>query len=398
MISRSLILLLILTFAAHDDARGSDDRGSSYGPSSASPGASGSSEAPAPLRYTFGWPLGDDPRQSPRGGSSRGAPVTLDPDTSIWSALDNPEATAEERDRRAILALAGEFRVTFDFLETVTYLPATERARPYQSWATEYVFVLEEQADFIALQHIMVMRFVEEDGAIRGPFVQKHWRQDWRYESPQHLSFQGRGRWKVDPSDGARGSWTQTVHQVDDTPRYSATGRWTHRGGYSAWVAESAWRPLPRREHSIRDDYDVMASQHRIGITPDGWVHEQDNLKGVLDDVGRLDPSTPYLAREQGLARYQRIVGQDFSAGYAYWEQTEGYWALVRQWWQRLLARSGSFRLRSAVNERPLFVPLFEGAARVIDDPTFDAAAMERYVSDTLDSYIITPDTPIEAP
>lgn len=386
MILRSLMLLLTLTLAAQDDARGSDEQDASYAAES-----NEGSTAPAPRRYTFGWPLGDDPRQAPRGGSSQGAPVTLDPDSSLWSALADPALTTKERDRRAILALAGEFRVTFDFLETVTYQPGAERARPYQSWATEYVFVIDEQADFISLQHIMVMRFVEEDGSIRGPFVQKHWRQDWRYQAPETLVYEGGGRWQVLPSEDTEGSWTQTVHQVDDTPRYSATGRWTHRGNYSAWEAERAWRPLPRREQSVRDDYDVMASRHRVSITPDGWVHEQDNLKAVLDDSGRLDASTPYLAREQGLARYQRIVEEDFSAGYAYWEETEDYWALVRQWWQRLLARKGSFRLLPAVDGQPLFMPLFEGAARAADDPDFDAAAMADFVSDTLERYIEAP-------
>ena len=389
MICRSLMLFLALTLAAHADARGSGEQDSSYATSTGPSGADGSTAGPG--RYTFGWPLGDDPRQAPRGGSSRGAPVTPDPDRSIWAGLAAPATTAKERDRRAILALAGEFRVTFDFLETVTYLPGAERARPYQSWATEYVSVIDEQADFISLQHVMVMRFIDEDGSIRGPFVQKHWRQDWHYQAHQTLAFEGDGRWQVLPSEDAEGTWTQTVHQVDDTPRYSATGRWTHRGDYSAWEAERAWRPLPRREQSVRDDYDVMASRHRVSITPDGWVHEQDNLKAVLDDSGRLDADTPYLAREQGLARYQRIVDQDFSAGYAYWEETEGYWALVREWWQSLLARKESFRLLPSVDGQPLFMPLFEGAARAADDPDFDAQAMNDFVSDTLDRYIEAP-------
>ena len=43
-------------------------------------------------------------------------------------------------------------------------------------------------------------------------------------------------------------------------------------GNRSAWTGENSWRPLPEREHSVRDDYGVMEGFHRIVITP-GWIH-----------------------------------------------------------------------------------------------------------------------------
>lgn len=357
-------------------------------------GATGNSEEITQSRwYTFGWPVGDDPERTPRGGTTTGVPVTPAPDAAQpWQMLQDPDLSPRERDRAAIRALAGEFRTSFDFIETLTFVPGLERARPYQSWATEYVFVIEEADDFISLQHILVMSFVEEDGAIRGPFVQKHWRQDWRFEADRALHYEGDQSWVVHAVEPVPGSWTQTVHQVDDTPRYSATGRWRHAGGYSVWEAQRAWRPLPRREHTVRDDYDVMASQHRVSITPEGWIHEQDNLKVVLDDDGALDPKQPYLAREQGLSRYARIAGHDFDAGREYWQQTSTYWTLVRDWWRDRLQRDGAFRLQSSVDGRPLFMPLFEGAERLREagaDP--DPATLKRHVNDTLDRYITDP-------
>jgi len=72
-----------------------------------------------------------------------------------------------ERDRRAILAMAGPYRVTFDFLEVVRFDPSLKPDAPYQSWGTEYVFVSEDRKDFIALQHILVQRVRMEDGTLR---------------------------------------------------------------------------------------------------------------------------------------------------------------------------------------------------------------------------------------
>jgi len=37
--------------------------------------------------------------------------------------------------------MAGDYRVTFDFLEIETFQPGTERDKPYQSWGTERVYV-----------------------------------------------------------------------------------------------------------------------------------------------------------------------------------------------------------------------------------------------------------------
>ncbi|HSG89729.1 MAG TPA: DUF6607 family protein [Pseudomonadales bacterium] len=375
-----LLALTVLTSAipalAADAAYGADDAATA-----------------APARwYTFGWPLDGDDDHAPRGGTTEGVAVTRDPAAAeVWRDLQEADLAPLERDRRAIRALAGEFRTSFDFVETVTYAPGLARARPYQSWATEYVFVIEDRPDFISLQHVLVMSFVE-DGEVRGPFVQKHWRQDWRLQADRALVFEGDRHWRVAPAAALEGSWTQTVHQVDDTPRYAATGRWTHEGGYSVWESARAWRPLPRREHSVRDDYDVMDSLHRVSITPEGWTHEQDNRKARLGEDGRLDAELPYLAREQGLARYTRIAAYDFDAGRSYWRLTSGYWDAVRAWWDRRLAADGAFELVSADDGRPLFMPLFEGAARLeAGDPGFDAAAIEAYVQATLERYVRTP-------
>jgi hypothetical protein len=70
---------------------------------------------------------------------------------------------------------------------------------------------------------------------------------------------------------------------VDDSPRYAARGRWQHAAGVSTWISDETWRPLPRREFSVRKDYDVLVGTNRHTITPTGWVQEENNVKLALD-------------------------------------------------------------------------------------------------------------------
>ena len=187
--------------------------------------------------YVFSWPFVAKPL-TPRGGTTRGAQVTLATEPSReWRRLHARGLSARDRDRAAILAMAGDYRASFDFLETILFEPGARPARPYRSWGTERVYVLEDRPDFVSLQHILVMFVVDEQGRTQGPFVQKHWRQDWRYEPKSLLAFAGEGRFERRPISAAerRGRWSQTVYQVDDAPRYASLGRWSHGGEASTW-------------------------------------------------------------------------------------------------------------------------------------------------------------------
>jgi hypothetical protein len=96
-------------------------------------------------QFIFAWPL-DEKALKPRGATTRGAPVTLDTAPSeAWRRLNEPGLSPKERDRRAILAMAGPYRVSFDFLEVVRYDAALKPDAPYQSWGTEYVFVADDR-------------------------------------------------------------------------------------------------------------------------------------------------------------------------------------------------------------------------------------------------------------
>lgn len=330
---------------------------------------SGKATAGASPRYTFSWPL-EAGAPAPRGGTTKGAPVTLDREPSkAWQELQAPGLSPKERDRRAILAMAGTYRVTFDFLEVVPFVPQDKPNAPYQSWGTEKIYVDSDDGDNISLVHILEMRIVQKDGSISEPMVTKHWRQDWQYQPTHIVEYRGRDRWERRKLDAAesKGAWLQTVYQVDESPRYASVGRWQHSPSFSTWLSGETWRPLPRREWSVRDDYQVLVGTNRHTISPTGWIQEENNLKTVLTSTRALDPKRPYLAREYGVARYERIRDADFAQADVYYERTRKFWDEVRDEWSRIFAQQGEVTLKGPVDKLGLFHPLFAHADTLVE-------------------------------
>ena len=72
----------------------------------------------------------------------------------------------------------------------------------------------------------------------------------------------------------------------------------------------------------MREDYDVLIGANRHTIVPTGWVHEEENYKVVLNGHGAIDNGLPFLSKELGVNRYERIIDFDFSAGDDYWSST----------------------------------------------------------------------------
>lgn len=338
-------------------------------------------------RYVFSFPYVEGGEMEPRGGTTRGAPVELvTRETQDFRRIHAPDLNKLERDRRAILAMAGSYRVSFDFLEVIGFSADYEPRRPYQSWATEHIYVIADDEERISMQHILVMTVLDEAGEPQGPFVSKHWRQDWVYEAGEVHAYRGAGAWErraAQPRE-VRGHWAQRVWQVDDSPRYAAWGQWQHTPERSTWLSGEIWRPLPRREFSVRDDYDVLIGSNRHTILPTGWIHEQRNLKVVLDDSGTIERR---VAKEYGLARYERIRDFDTSEGDAYWEATADFWSLVRAYWDRAMAQNDTVRLKSTVNGDKMFEPLFERADAIAGGADYTRKANRRFVRETLDAY-----------
>jgi hypothetical protein len=330
----------------------------------------------------------------PRGGVTKGAPVTLDqsPNPALAS-LREPGLTKFERDRRAILSMAGTYRVTFNFIETIPLRTGYKADRPYQSWATEYIKVIEDRGNFISLQHILVMYFSGEDGNVEGPAVTKHWRQDWTYEDQEILEYRGNNTWQTVrvPVNETRSKWSQAVYQVDDTPRYEGLGEWSYNGNYAVWTSEVTPRPLPRREFTVRDDYNVLSGVNRITITPSGWVHEQDNLKMVVGEDGKAAGNDPYIAREIGLDRYERVSDFDDSAAKEYWELTAPFWADVREVWEEVIRANPALSLKNTYEDKKLYEYLFEHSDRLTEGGVYDEAEVRDYVTEIVNAYVIEP-------
>jgi len=354
-------------------------------------GPSAPTPAWATRQFTFAWPFREGDGVAPRGGTTQGSPVELDlAPSAAWRRLQEPGLTAVERDRQAILAMAGTYRASFDFLEVVGFRPGFVPDRPYQSWGTEYVYVRRNEPRFVSLQHLLVMFVRTADGAMQGPFVTKHWRQDWRYEDSELLTYRGHNTWAKErlPPEQVQGTWTQAVFQVDDSPRYEAYGRWEHLGNVSTWRSSTTWRPLPRREFSVRSDYHVLIGTNQLTITPTGWVQEEENLKVVLDEGGRPLTRQPVVAQELGLNRYERLAHFDDSAGRRYRERTEPFWQEVQAAWEEIIATRDRFTLRAAPDQGQLFTPLLEYAEKLYDGAALEPGTAHTLARETVGSYL----------
>lgn len=251
-----------------------------------------------------------------------------------------------QRDREAILAMAGNYHVNFRFRETVPFLEGYELKEPYKSKGHEIVRVIRDDGDFISLQHILVV-----DGIFEDQMPIKHWRQDWIYQPKRVFEYLGHNVWRTRSVDEkeSRGNWAQLVYQVDDSPRYAAVAEWIHQYGVSFWNSPSTWRPLPRRERSKRDDYDVLVSVNRHALTPDGWVHEQENSKLIL----RNDPQV--LAREIGVNTYTASDAFEIQVAENYWRDTKEFWEEVRDEWRKLHDEIGTFGVKPSSSSGKLY-------------------------------------------
>lgn len=298
--------------------------------------------------------------------------------TSEKSIDMNRLRVAYQADRASILAMAGDYKVTFDFTETVPFLSGYELKEPKLSGGYEVVRVIEDTGDFISLQHILVV------GPEDGLFPIKHWRQDWQYQPEDVMVFIGGNAWKMQSVSlaEARGSWSQTVYQVDDAPRYGAVGKWTHEGGISEWTPPAEWRPLPRRDMTTRSDYHAVDAVNRHTITPWGWVHEQDNTKLILSDG-----ETTALVRETGVNTYKKSYAFDPQIALEYWDATAEFWSFIRSEWKQIAKDSPQFAISIKGETEGLYMPLLELADAVKNgDISLQAARTD--ARKVLDKYV----------
>jgi hypothetical protein len=243
---------------------------------------------------------------------------------------------AKAADRAEILAMAGNYKVRFDMQETTPWVAGYTPLERKISGGNEVVRVIEDTPDHIALQHLLV---VDHDGKTH---VIKHWRQDWDYQPARVLVYAGQGKWvwEAVPERMRAGRWSQTVYQVDDSPRYAGWGQFETQAGVRRWRSNWTWRPLARRDAVRHPVYDRYYSINRHQPTPTGWIHWQDNTKMALKD-GKPVP----IVQESVLNTYDRFDSYDAKAADDYWAKTKDYWAAVRAAWAHVADTKGGIAI-----------------------------------------------------
>lgn len=278
-------------------------------------------------------------------------------------------ASSFEQDRQSILAQAGQYRVHFDMRENVSFHADYDPMEGKLSGGSEIVRVVYDQGDRISLQHILVM---EHEGKA---IVIKHWRQDWVYQPEAVLAYVGANEWALKPvtADQRAGAWSQTVWQTDDSPRYGGVGRWTYANGMKVWTSEPTWRPLARRDAVLNPVYDRYLGTNRHALTPNGWVHIQDNMKMN----GRAGGEPIAIVQEDVINTYDRSSSYSPKAGDDYWAATQEYWAAVRDAWDAAIAVSGRVYVEEEAQTGVVTgPPLMELAQRIQDGEITTEAAI----------------------
>ncbi|HNU15413.1 MAG TPA: hypothetical protein PKI55_13240, partial [Chitinophagaceae bacterium] len=178
-----------------------------------------------------------------------------------------------------------------------------------------------------------------------------------------------------------KGKWTQTVWEVADEPRYQGFSQFVNLDGKIIWQ-NSTDAPLPRREYSMRNDYNVLKRTNRLNITDSGYLHEQDNQKII-----RSNGTDRLLVEEKGHNIYKRIPEKECAAAKEYWEKNAGYWGRVRKIWGNYIATHNSISLKNKIDDKMLHEYLMvlgkEYVAKRITDAEIDSritAEISRFI------------------
>lgn len=251
-----------------------------------------------------------------------------------------------EQDQALIKSMSGIYKVSFNFAETFSSDTGYKYHPRYNEWGIEYVFVAEEAPGRVVLQHLLIAN---------DSMIIKHWRQDWVYENRDVYKYYKDNEWIKETltAEKAKGTWTQKVYQVDDSPRYESYGTWVHVDGKHFWEGTND-APLPRREYTTRNDYNVMRRHSRMEILPDGWMLEQDNEKVVRGNG--IDKT---ICWEKGMERFTK-GNYDSTPATKWWDKQKSYWADVRKAWDEVYTKTPELKLATKVDNKRLYESLFE--------------------------------------
>ena len=260
--------------------------------------------------------------------------------------------TKKDKDLASIKAMCGCFEVSFNFAETFSYSKDStyQASKNKYDKALEWVQLVDSNEDFVSMQHLLIV------GDVLNPYVIKHWRQDWMYENTDSFPYTIDNTWPYKSNDASEvtGQWTQRVFQVDDSPRYEGSATWVHVDGRSFW-SSTADAPLPRREITKRQDYNVTLRRNHHEILDWGWSHDQDNDK-LIREVNKKDI---VLAQEKGYNTYKKVENERCIAAQVFWKDNKEMWALVRKHWNTIFSMRQNIQLKNKVEGKRLYQYLF---------------------------------------
>jgi len=255
--------------------------------------------------------------------------------------------TKKEKDQKAIKDMCGCYEIKFKYAETFSPDIAYEKAYDYRAHALEWAELVTDKDDKITIQHLLV---------VNDTMVIKHWRQDWEFQNKNVFSYNAKNTWGVNKlsDEQVKGQWAQKVYQVDDSPRYSGSSTWVHVDGKHFWENKTD-APLPRREYSKRDDYNILVRGNRVQLTNYGWLHEQDNDK-VIRAKGEKDE---LLVQEKGYNIYKKVDDKKCKIAQEWWKKNNKVWKKVTKEWDKVFAENTQVKLKTKVDEKRLYEYLF---------------------------------------
>ena len=258
----------------------------------------------------------------------------------------------KQKDIKAIKSMCGCYEVTFKFAETFnysndsTYIPSKNKI----AYALEWIDLTYQDKNNLIIQHILQM------GNDSNAYIMKHWRQDWNYQNRKFLIYDHKNKWNklVTKYNSTKGQWTQKVYQVDDSPRYEGSGTWVYIDKKTFWE-NTVDAPLPRRERTIRSDYNVLNRGNRIEITDAGWQHKQNNHKILRTDTA----NDVLIASEYGINNYVKVNNERCEYAKIWWNKNSKKWKIVRNEWEFVFEQNDTISLKTSYNDKPLWGYLF---------------------------------------
>jgi hypothetical protein len=282
----------------------------------------------------------------------------------------------QKMEAKAIENLCGCFNVTFKYAETFSPIEGYKyHDREEINGGIELALPIEISNNKVSIQHLLV---------ISDSMIIKHWREEWTYENPILWKYIDTKTWvkQVLTPTQIKGKWTQTVWEVSDEPRYQGLGTFNIIDGETFWQ-NTTDAPLPRREYSVRNDYNILNRTNILHITDNGYVHKQDNKKII-----RKNGKDSLLVEEKGINSYNRVAASKCSAAKKYWERNNAFWLKVTTVWNNYLNTHNTIKLKTKVEEKVLHQYLYN-ILQDYNTNKITSADIDNKISEAVNSLIV---------